>query len=142
MIFLLLKLMVASIIMTNDNPLSAYQWENRILIISASTANDPDYTKQMEIFENDPASLNERDLILFKVFKNKAIGPKNQQLGKDQLDFLKEEYKLKGVDFKLLLIGKDGTLKKTYLSSTPMKSINQVIDAMPMRKAEMRRNSQ
>ena len=77
----------------------------------------------MQLFEEAAAELKERDMLLLE------IEPNNQELVKFSLS---ENFE--GV----LLIGKDGGLKASYKLLVKPKTLFDLVDSMPMRKAEMR----
>ena len=71
----------------------------------------------------------DRDLIVFRVFEDDE--------GKD----LRERFSPKPGGFTLILIGKDGGVKLRRENGADLQDIFDLIDGMPMRKAEMRRQS-
>ena len=105
--------------------LSKYKWENRILLICDTKESSYKNIEQKKIFESKPNEAAERDLLLLNV-KPKVFNK-----------FDKSEC----LDFKMLLIGKDGGVKETYSSPTLMNKVFALIDTMPMRKKEMNPSS-
>lgn len=105
-----------------SEPLKQYQWKSRILLLNVSSMESA--SEQEKLFRKSNHENKDRDLILLKVDK----GHKS----------LWSKYKFQNEVFRLVLIGKDGGVKREYSNVTPMKEIYQVIDAMPMRQQEMK----
>ncbi|WP_461451360.1 DUF4174 domain-containing protein [Mucilaginibacter sp.] len=83
----------------------------RILDIYARGFHDPLYMQQMRLLNADPKGLQERDVILRQHFGT--------------------------YDFKIVLTGKDGGKKYSSGKIVTLAKLYAIIDAMPMRKAEM-----
>lgn len=102
--------------------LSTYQWKNRLILLVGDTTNVK-LKKQKSILNNHKLELLERDILILQI-----TNPENLQINL--------EASFKG----LILIGKDGgaKLKKEF----PVAAIKlfEIIDSMPMRKAEIKRN--
>jgi len=120
--------------------LKPYHWENRILITFSPDIGHHKYAKQKSIFSNNTSAIKERDLVLFEIFPIKGENPQQKQMSQHEVESLRDHYNIDSKEYKLLLIGKDGTVKKTYNQVVPMENIIKVIDAMPMRQREMRKN--
>ena len=97
-----------------------YQWKNRVLLQNSH----PQSKMQWSFFEKRKEENQDRQLILLQFESKNELGALKQSFNKDE--------------FKMLLIGKDGSVKKTYLKPTPMDEIYEVIDSMPMRQEEMK----
>ena len=99
--------------------LAQYQWQHRVIILCGDSHSDS-YQKQLNMLsaEELDAKFADRKLILIKDSKEHC-----------------------DADFKIMLYGLDGGMKLS--SSTEVKAIEifELIDSMPMRRAEiMRRN--
>ncbi|MGK7395790.1 MAG: DUF4174 domain-containing protein [Candidatus Cyclobacteriaceae bacterium M3_2C_046] len=124
-------------IQDNPDPIANYHWENRILIIfTAKEANDI-LQEQLNHFENHQNGMNDRDLVIFKVFQDQGKGPQGN-LSKKDIDQLYQRFQPQG-KYTIVLVGKDGTEKLRQSTLLSKDKIFATIDAMPMRKAEMRR---
>lgn len=100
---------------------------NRKLLLLAAP-NEPLVGQQLQLLQQDSAGLEERDILVQVV---------------DPDDRLYREYKIAaGIPFTVILIGKDGGEK--YRSAKPVTSAHlfALIDAMPMRKAEIKMKKQ
>jgi hypothetical protein len=117
--------------------LKAYQWQNRIILLFASSGQHPAFQEQQRIFRDQTPAFAERDLVLLEVLGDQSVKMKK---GEESAASLRERYRVAPNEFTLLLIGKDGGEK--FRSTTPVapERIYDIIDAMPMRRSEMREN--
>lgn len=104
--------------------LADYKWKNRVILLFAEDKNNEELKQQIEILKNKPEENADRDLKIFKIFKN----------SESNLNLF-EEYKVKG-NFKFILIGKDGGEKLRSKKLITLEELYKTIDAMPMRKVE------
>ena len=84
--------------------------------------------------------LKERDISI--VFYNKGIAYLDNKIISDRFSKSVEKKikKSRKSRYSLILLGKDGSVKNTYLYETKIKGIFYDIDQMPMRKSEMRKS--
>ncbi|WP_299529381.1 DUF4174 domain-containing protein [Ulvibacterium sp.] len=121
----------------NAQSLKDYQWKNRILLLFDDSRKSDTLKRQLEKFSKTQKEMIDRDLILF-IVADKDVFTQN---GHVQGMSLKDVYDTAGVSKKfkgILLIGKDGgaKLKEEFLIHPQL--VFDLIDGMPMRKAEMR----
>ena len=109
--------------------LSQYRWKHRILILFAPAASHEPYRVFDERLTHRSGDVLDRDLIVFRVFEDDE--------GKD----LRGRFKPKPGEFTLILIGKDGEIKLSEENNADLQEIFDLIDSMPMRKAEMLKQS-
>ena len=104
--------------------LDQYRWTNRPVLLFAPSERDEAYLLQMKILDADKSGLAERDILVLSDIS---------ALGKGKL---RETLQIDG--FEIILIGKDGVVK--FRSKTPIsvEELFSLIDAMPMRRQEMR----
>ncbi|MEM6321576.1 MAG: DUF4174 domain-containing protein [Bacteroidota bacterium] len=137
--YLLIWLLLFTTITITAQELSAYQWQNRLLLVVASNKESEELAAQLALLQEDKEGLKERKLIVFQIVQDsyaKGIEvPKKWH--KSTLEYGSKE----NTDDKLLvhLIGLDGGLKRTWDSPVRPNVIYSLIDQMPMRRAEMRR---
>lgn len=135
MITLFIWLMCTNI--HQSSPLNAYQWENRIIVVTSD--QQIEIEKQVKKFQDTNEAFQERDLILVTIYQNKtSIGGK--PVSKPTAKELRSYYDLPNNSFRILLIGKDGGIKASEDRVIEAKRFYDQIDSMPMRKAEMRRS--
>ncbi len=122
----------------------------RILLVFAPTPQDPQLQQQIKSFDHHESDLRDRDLLIIPVIAQSVppIAPETLRLlhppavsPKEQLT-LRTRFHIAPGEFTAILLGKDGGEK--YRSPTPVTParLNQIIDAMPMRREEMERQPQ
>ncbi|MBD2772442.1 DUF4174 domain-containing protein [Iningainema tapete] len=107
--------------------LSSQKWKNRVLLVFAPSEKASAYQQQMQLFNQYKPGFADRDLVLVQVLADEES---NANL-RDRFDVGKD-------DFRVILVGKDGGVKSRYNSPVQAKAIFNEIDAMPMRRQEMR----
>lgn len=112
----------------SDTPLSGYRWKNRVLVVVAPSRQDGNLVAQRRIFEQNAKGMAERQIVLIEAAGDdeRARGIR-AQLGADDRAF------------RVVLVGKDGNAAVS--SSKPIGAADLFgrVDAMPMRRDEMRR---
>ena len=115
-----------------DKPLAAYKDKNRVLLVFAPTDQDPAYIEQGKLWQAEKAGFEERQLAVVPVLADakKAAG--------DLPAVIAKKYGVDAKAFAVVLLGKDG--HDAYRSAKTVKAVAlyEVIDAMPMRRAEMK----
>ena len=84
----------------------------RVLEVYGSNVNDRTYQQQMQLLNLDAEGLKERDMVIKSYLTSSA--------------------------FKIVLRGKDGGVKFTDTKLLPLTKLYAIVDAMPMRREEMR----
>lgn len=122
----------------SEDVLQPYLWKNRLLIVFAPSSRNLDYQKQMSMIEKASTGFAERHLIVFSVFENQGITSTHQSLDSHTCKKLYKKFKVSKDKFTIILIGKDSGEKYRKNTILTAEELFAVIDAMPMRKAEMR----
>ncbi len=120
---------------TADKPLSAYHDKNRVLLVFAPTAQDPAYLEQTKLWQNEKAGFDERQLVIVPVLAD-AKKP-----AADAPGTLAKKFSVDPKVFAVVLVGKDGHDAYRSPKPVPAATLYATIDAMPMRRAEMKRPS-
>ena len=116
--------------MTNGSSASSlddFQWKSRVLVVVAP-AGDPAVETQRRIFEASTQGMSERSIVLTQAIDDSE---RSRQI--------RSRLSAGGRHFQVFLVGKDG---HTALSSDKPVSAEYLfakVDAMPMRRDEMRR---
>ena len=97
----------------------------RQLLIFGSELHSELVTKQKALLNNVKAGVVERDIKIIVV-------PAASELNK--------EYKIKPGTFIVILVGKDGSEKHRSVAILQPQKLFTIIDAMPMRRSEMKKN--
>jgi Domain of unknown function (DUF4174) len=107
--------------------LVAQQSNYRRILIFAPDSTNISFKNQNLIFQKEDAACVQRDIIVeYYIFKSRGIP-------------LFNKYQVSKSDFTLLLIGKDGFVKLRSKEVVKPERIYALVDAMPMRKDEMRK---
>lgn len=132
-----LAIALLSTLKINAQNLKDYQWKNRILLLFDESRKSSALKSQLEKFSKVREEMVERDLILF-IVAGKGIFAQNDHLQdmplQDAYDTAHVSKKFKGI----VLIGKDGGAKLKKDFEIDPQLVFDLIDGMPMRKAEMR----
>lgn len=124
------------------NPLIPYKDRHRLLIVFAPDAENAAFREQIADIEAHSRDFAERDLVLFTVLEKGISKAGTKSLSSAEKEFLRERFGVIPGQFRVLLIGKDGGAKRTDMHPVSMQTLNGVIDAMPMRRDEMRKRGQ
>ncbi|KQT47744.1 hypothetical protein ASG52_10770 [Methylobacterium sp. Leaf456] len=114
--------------MAAGDPLERYVWKARVLVVSAPDAGDARLAAQRQALASARTGLSERDLVTVE-----AVG------GDAEAVAIRKPLGLPADAFRAVLVGKDGGAKLTSPEPIPPQRLFSTIDAMPMRKDEMRR---
>lgn len=104
--------------------LSEYLWVKRPLVIFADTPNNPHFKRQLELLEDDPQALIDRDVEILTDTDPQTLSP------------LREKLRPRG--FVLVLVGKDGKVKLRKPRPWTVREISRAIDNFPLRIDELR----
>lgn len=127
--------------MTDPTHLQQYQWQNRLLLLFAPNADDVDYQAQGEALDTHDFGLEDRDMVVFHVLADEGYIERDGEktpLTDSQTAFLRTQFDVPQDAFTLLLIGKDGGIKRHENQAISVDTLFAQIDSMPMRQREMR----
>ena len=110
--------------------LKASRWQKRVLLLCAPTADDAALRRQQELLAPARTGLAERDLLVQEVVMTKLAAADQR--------YLTQRFGVQTGTFTVVLIGKDGGVKRRETQPTPPNNLFSTIDAMPMRQQEMR----
>lgn len=112
--------------------LRASRWQQRVLLLGASTAAQADFQRQKQLLATEANGLADRDFKVIEVLYT-GLSPADRQCWTQHLG-----QPLQG--FRLVLIGKDGGVKRIETAPIAGADIFGTVDKMPMRRQEMRRD--
>lgn len=129
-------------ITSNAQDLNALKWKNRILIVKATKNNDLKFEKQLTEFKSQDNTLKERKLVLYTMNNQKLTIIDYTTDTKDTSKRLSDDmmitiFSAKN-EFEVILIGLDGSIKLRQTEVLSKEDLIAIIDAMPMRKSEMK----
>lgn len=105
--------------------------QQRVLLLYAPAPNDARLRRQRQLLAADGPGLTARDLLVRELL--------GSQLSAADMRYLTQRLGVKTGGFALVLVGKDGGVKRLKTQPVAPKSLFSTIDAMPMRQQEMRR---
>ncbi|KTS02606.1 MULTISPECIES: DUF4174 domain-containing protein [Methylobacterium] len=108
-------------------PLDGFRDRARVLVLSAPEAGDAQLRAQRAALASVRAGVAERDLVVLEAVGSGA-----------EARTLRERLGLPADSFRAVLIGKDGGAKITAAAPIAPQRLFATIDAMPMRRTEMR----
>jgi hypothetical protein len=107
-------------------------WKNRVLVLYSPQPNDAAFVLQKQRLKEQKAQLLERDLVMIECVEG--------QLSSEDMAYLKSRFSYQSNHFGVWLIGKDGGIKSRSDKPLLAQDLFALIDAMPMRRAEMHKN--
>ena len=119
--------------------LAHYQRKNRLLLLFAPHQNHPAYQEQRCLLDAQEPALEERDLIVLDLFAD-SRRIEQRHLSSRSVARIRKRFGVPASEFALLLVGKDGTVKRRETSAVPAEVLFDQIDGMPMRLRELRGN--
>ena len=117
--------------------LERYTWSNRLLLIFTPYPDHPEFIAQNRILATVEADLIDRDLVVFRMMPGEAVTFDNNLSNASNSTAIYRDFAIETREFRVLLIGKDGTLKLTRSTAVGATDLFALIDSMPMRQMEM-----
>ena len=119
--------------------LNKYKWENRVLLLFTPDAKNEEYTKQKTNISANAKGLPERDMVLIDIEGEDTVRVNGEVQTGEHGKQMREQFDIAPSTFTILLLGKDGTEKYRSTTAVPVEDIYNIIDQMPMRQQEMRK---
>ena len=133
--------MSSFLISTSMNPILKHQWEERVLIVTASSPTNIGYKSQQQLLTEGKKGMKERNLVIYRLYSDHWVDPNQEMLSQEDADAIYDAYGIEKGTFSVVLIGKDGGVKMRKDDLVSTREIFQLIDSMPMRQQEMRRKA-
>ncbi len=128
--------------------LSVHAWSHRLLFVFSPEPEADAFQAQMRLWEGHGDGIRDRDLRLYSVVGSDAGRVRRtptddgRPITAASAQRLRERFDVETEGFTVILVGKDGTEKRRETEPVSMASIFDTIDAMPMRRAEMKRSEE
>ncbi len=135
--FILLFLFVNTI---QSQDLSKHHWENRLILLLTEDLENEDFTSQITELENGAKGLEERDVLVYRVYQHKMKLGLAKDADWTAATNLYKKFDKNGSPFEIYLIGLDGKIKLQDANCVSIDKILDLIDSMPMRKNENSNN--
>ena len=128
----------------DSQDLKQHQWKNRIILVFSDDAESASYKKQIADLKEEKQGCTERKLLMYQVLPsqvrlNDFSGAKSEKW--NSASDLFTEFMSKDEEFKVVLIGLDGSVKENRSEPMSSEELFKIIDGMSMRKAEMRKDN-
>ena len=118
--------------------MSNYRWKKRPLVVFAENDGSPLLAEQRQIVSRYRSDLNKRDVVVVWVVGNTVsteLGPPPNS----NATSLRARFDVADGEFRAVLAGKDGGERLSSAKPLAADKLFATIDAMPMRRDEMRR---
>ena len=122
--------------------LTQFQWKNRLLFLFAEDANDPFFKNIQSQIMAQKAEVDDRDLIVFEVPAQGPARMNTNTLDRKEADSIRNHFAIPSDEYSLILVGKDGGIKRKSKDRVDLSDVFELIDSMPMRQREMQQKSQ
>ncbi len=117
--------------------LDQHAWRDRLLFLIAPTPDDPLLQAQALTIEQRKAALRDRNLRVFMLYRESATVD-DLALSAREAEQLRRRLGVTEDGRLMILVGKDGGVKRRAALDTDVRDIFLQIDGMPMRRAEIR----
>ena len=139
--FLFLVLFMITSSFVYGQSLDHFLWKNRLLIINTPDLKDPNFEKQLKVFESQQEALKERKLLIIYIQGDRFLTANTSDKQWKRISSKSDLERFQQDSFTAYLIGLDGEVKMKSTDIIKAKRIFDKIDSMPMRRAEMRKVS-
>jgi len=124
---------------SSADAMSGYRWTYRPVVVLAGPGGDAALAEQRRIVAANRAGLVKRDIVVIWVTGNTVYAEFGPEPGLTAAQ-LRARYGTDETGFRVVLVGKDGVTKLTQSKPLSIATLFGTIDAMPMRRDEMRRS--
>ena len=135
-ILLTVTLLFAALTVESQD-LSKYRWNNRILLVVTSDTLAPNFRAQLAAIRSDPEGIAERRLITIQVHSSGYLEGDSSRKWIRSPELYTKHHRSENT-LEVVLIGLDGSVKHRADRLIPLSQIYSWIDAMPMRREEIR----
>lgn len=139
-IFLYILISFSTSVSMSAQELSSHEWKDRLLLVLTTENTQSLYQEQINILQDNAGGLEERRMVIY------SVKPDQYKKGLDAESWMKSTrlndlYRQEDKEFEVILIGLDGRAKLRQTDILSIKKLFATIDAMPMRRNEIRKNS-
>ncbi|MBC6606562.1 DUF4174 domain-containing protein [Hymenobacter sp. BT188] len=110
--------------------IKAQRWQKRLVILYAPTAESVELKQQKASMAAAHEQVKARDMLIIEAIET-SLSPSEKQ-------YVRQTLGIKPGGFAVVLIGKDGGVKRKETEPINSKVLFETIDTMPMRRQEMR----
>lgn len=121
--------------------LDTYRWRNRLLFLIAPQVTEPAVRQVLHSLESRSDELVDRDMFVLQLYQRGQSLVGDRPITEAQSEQLRVELGVEPDEKMLVLVGKDGRVKRRAPLTTDVREILQQIDAMPVRRDEMQKKN-
>jgi len=111
-------------------------WEKRVLLVFAPNNEDTEFRQQDAVLKAIGDGLIERDMSVIRAFSSNRLSVDGKAYEQSTAGFYRQ-FAVQPGEFRVILVGKDGTVKLNRRSAVSDQELFSLIDSMPMRRQEM-----
>ncbi|MEH2246314.1 DUF4174 domain-containing protein [Nostoc sp.] len=119
--------------------ITSKKWKNRVLLVFAPSVDNHSYQQQMQLLQEQKSGFTDRDLVIVQVLATNKSYANGQLIDESSAANLRNRFGVNKENFRVILVGKDGGVKRQNTTPVQATAIFEQIDAMPMRQQEMQR---
>lgn len=136
-IFTLMLMSLSGLVLATASAMSGYKWKNRPLLVFAPSAGSSSLAAQRAIVAGLRPAFQDRQVVVVYVVGDTVEAELGSKPGQSAAA-LRSRYGVGSGDFRVILVGKDGGEKLSSGSPIAATNLFSTIDAMPMRKDELK----
>lgn len=121
---------------------SNHQWKERILIILTNKKSNGVFQKQIAHLKTNDEGLTERKMVVYLCTPETYLKGLHSANSWNTGNEMYRKYKTTNSDFEVILIGLDGGIKLMETTLVSTEKLFALIDSMPMRSSELRKQSE
>lgn len=125
-----------------DDVMGALAWHHRVLLLFAPSREQANYLEQLEILGSDTEGLRERNIVVWLIVADQSPSLNGTIQSDLSSNAFRSRYRVPASDYAVVLVGKDGGVKLRQNAPVSLNELFELIDAMPMRQEEMRKQQQ
>lgn len=110
-----------------------------MLLVFAPSVDNHSYQQQMQLLQEQKSGFTDRDLVIVQVLATNKSYANGQLIDESSAANLRNRFGVNKENFRVILVGKDGGVKRQNTTPVQATAIFEQIDAMPMRQQEMQR---
>lgn len=119
-----------------DRVMAEMVWEKRVLLLFAPDREGADLRQQDAILTAAGRGLIDRDLVVIRAFADDLVSLDGRRHPESAAGFYRR-FAVDPAEFRVILVGKDGSVKLDRSGVVADDDLFRLIDAMPMRRYEM-----
>ena len=127
---------VVSLAMDARDAMQDLIWKHRVLLVFTPNSEHKKYKRQNTMLAGVTEGLLERDMVIIRVMADGKLLFNDEPQPQSVTGFY-QLYNVEPSDFRVVMVGKDGTIKLDRANPVSSDALFALIDAMPMRQYEM-----